>query len=103
VDPQLRRRCTTQIQHIPCTELSARGDKVFGPSVNRFCYKYGHVTTVRNVAGEEVSTSYRLIFDGIISFTRQDEVMVDSHQYPVISYTAFPPIGSDSGTTVVTI
>lgn len=101
MDSQLLKRLNTVITHFPCEGISPRLDKTFGLPIERKCYDEGKVTTVRNIRGDEVITSYRLYFDGLFSITGDDEILLNGKRYPVAAYARYPGLRNNTGTTVV--
>lgn len=100
LDSQLKKRCNKPVQHIPCTQ-NGYGDKTPGTPINLLCYAYGKIATVKNVKGDEVVSSLRLLFDGILTIGSVDEFMLDTKSYPLIAFSIFPSLGKDSGVTEV--
>lgn len=101
MDNQLVKRLVDPVDHYTCTSRSGYGAKTFGAPISRSCYREGKISTVKNAKGEEVISSFRLYFNGLIPITVDDKFVWDAKDYPVLAYSTFRGLVSGTGTTVV--
>jgi hypothetical protein len=101
MDKQLLKRLRHTVQHYVCIGEDDYGDKTYAPPVERKCYQEVKFTTIRNRAGQEVTSAIRLYFDGIVPVSSNDKFTVDGEDYPVLSYNHYDGLKPGTGTTVV--
>jgi hypothetical protein len=98
----LRKRLNHKVQHFPCTGKNTYGDAAFGPPANLQAYREGKIAQIKKVGGEEITSSLRLYFDGLLIINDGDEMSIDSgRRYPIIDYAHFDGLRPGQGTTVV--
>lgn len=102
MDAQIKRRLTRTADHYLCIDENGFGDKVYDPPVTRACFQDGTMRLVKNAQGEEVTSTVRLIFDGLFPLTAKDKIRYQGTDYAVINYRQFdPPSRLMSGITEV--
>jgi hypothetical protein len=98
---RLLKRLTQAVQHNVCSSEDSKGDKTFAAPVNRMCYREGRVSIVRNLQGEEVTSTQTLFFDGILTIGALDEFVMNARTYPVVAHNIIAGVAKDPGVTVV--
>lgn len=73
----------------PFIKRNGTGSKQFGDDVSAKCYAQGESVIVRNVDGEEVTSSAQLYFDGDVTINVLDRVTFYGESYDIKSITAF--------------
>lgn len=101
MDRQLRKRLIHTVQHLVCTSRNGYGDKSFAPPISRQCFREGKITALRTRAGEEVESTQRLYFDGLLTVGSDDVFVFGGREYPVLSVNHYDGLKPGTGTTVV--
>lgn len=79
----------------------AYGDSEYFPPYDITCYKEEKIATVKSLAGDEVTSTSRLYFDGLLNVTGHDLMTIDAFDWPILAVSRFPGLKLGTGTTVV--
>jgi hypothetical protein len=79
----------------------AYGDDEYFPTYDTSCYREEKIVTVKNMHGDEVTSTTRLYFDGLLNVTGHDLMIIDEREWPVQAVSRFPGLKPGTGTTVV--
>jgi len=103
MDKYLRKRLKHIVQIKPCITRDSYGDKVFGEPVTHRCYRYGKVTPIVDLEGEQTVSTLQLIVDGVLPLGKDDEIIFQGEEHRLKGYSHFDGLKPETGTTVVYI
>lgn len=101
MDWQVKNRRLHLVQHKMWQAQDSYGDNSYFPPYDVTCYKEERITTVKNMAGVEVTSSSRLYFDGILELTGHDLFVIDTIDTPILAFSRFDGLEAGTGTSVV--